>query len=51
MVFYLALRHIQIYWEKQLFSLKKKYTFSNEKIDKFRNMLFIKKQIDLVFQQ
>ncbi|EPB0319417.1 TPA: hypothetical protein ACGDVL_003206, partial [Acinetobacter baumannii] len=25
------------------FSLKKKYTFSNEKIDKFRNMLFIKK--------
>ncbi|EOX1371354.1 hypothetical protein ACPDLF_003555, partial [Acinetobacter baumannii] len=26
-----------------LFSLKKKYTFSNEKIDKFRNMLFIKK--------
>ncbi|WP_252353315.1 hypothetical protein, partial [Acinetobacter baumannii] len=24
-------------------SLKKKYTFSNEKIDKFRNMLFIKK--------
>ncbi|MGS5821672.1 hypothetical protein, partial [Acinetobacter baumannii] len=22
---------------------KKKYTFSNEKIDKFRNMLFIKK--------
>ncbi|MFU0413496.1 hypothetical protein, partial [Acinetobacter baumannii] len=23
--------------------LKKKYTFSNEKIDKFRNMLFIKK--------
>ncbi|MFU0510870.1 hypothetical protein ACMZ47_14780, partial [Acinetobacter baumannii] len=28
---------------KQLISLKKKYTFSNEKIDKFRNMLFIKK--------
>ncbi|HFF6819579.1 TPA: hypothetical protein ACGEAE_000827, partial [Acinetobacter baumannii] len=24
-------------------SLKKKYTFSIEKIDKFRNMLFIKK--------
>ncbi|EXR41866.1 hypothetical protein J655_2260 [Acinetobacter sp. 1294243] len=36
---------------KAIIFIEKKYTFSNEKIDKFRNMLFIKKQIDLVFQQ
>ncbi|WP_151698280.1 hypothetical protein [Acinetobacter sp. TUM15051] len=43
MVFYLASLYLKTYRQKQLFSLKIKYTFSNEKIDKFRNMLFIKK--------